>query len=130
MVDLIPFSNWGRDHWSTLAFIETVMVEKGSFPIMGDARMRSNRRNFRVMPAANAMCMDLESGSLLADGTTVKGHDDWCCIQDFAAEGLLDKAQEEIDIGETIKFSDLGISIAHKLREHKIKGGSFGTFKP
>jgi hypothetical protein len=38
---------WGADHWSTLAYIET--VDCNGFQIGLDARMRSNRRNFRVM---------------------------------------------------------------------------------
>lgn len=130
MDELIPLSNWGKDHWSTLAYIETVMIDRGVFPVAGDPRMRSNRRNYRIMPTDFGVCMPIDQGSVLSDGTIVKGHDDWCCIQDFAAEGLLNKKEEEIDLGAKLKLSDLGISLTHKLREHKLKGGTFATFKP
>lgn len=127
---LIPMSNWGKDHWSTLAFIETVMVENGFFPFKGDARMRSNRRHFRLMPSDFGIVMPREQGSRLKDGTNAENHDDWCCIQDMAAEGLLDKPQEDLDVGVRVKFSDKGMRIAQQLRTHKMNKGSFGNFEP
>ncbi len=43
----VPVELWSKDHWSTLAYIETVMVEHGGrFEVGWDPRMRQNRRNF------------------------------------------------------------------------------------
>ena len=81
--EFIPIENWGRDHWSTLAYIETIMVEKHAFTVTYDPHMRHNRRNYRVMGGMEHVrpgpVMDrIKHASRLRDGTTVENHDDWC----------------------------------------------------
>lgn len=139
--DNIPMNLWGKDHWTTLAYIETVMVDCGGFQIGRDARMKSNRRHFRVMAeqcpkpkrvGANpglAIVMQNEHSTKLNDGSTIYGHDDWCCIQDMAEAGLLTLHQHEIEPGVVIHFSELGREVANKLREHKASGGNFAAFR-
>jgi sulfate adenylyltransferase subunit 1 (EFTu-like GTPase family) len=139
--DNIPMNLWGKDHWTTLAYIETVMVDCGGFQIGRDARMKSNRRNFRVMAedcpkpkrvggnAGMAIVMKLEHSTKLNDGSVIDNHDDWCCIQDMAEAGLLTLHQHEIEPGVVIHFSELGRDVANKLREHKASGGNFAAFR-
>lgn len=127
VADIIPMNKWGRDHWSTLAFVATVMADRGQFVMTGDARMRSNRKNFQAMPSTNGIVMRKEHGSRLSDGSSVEDHDDWCCIQDFAAEGLL--TVEEIDVGERFRFSNKGQALVTSLLTHKMKGGTFSNYK-
>lgn len=140
--DNVPMNLWGKDHWSTLAYIETVMVDHGGFQIGLDPHMRSNRRNFRVMSqecpnpkrtkrgmANLAMVMDIEKhSSRLSDGSTISGHDDWCCVQDMAELGLFTCGQDDVEPGVTLHFSPFGRDIANKLREHKASGGNFANF--
>lgn len=134
----IPLELWGVDHWSTLAYIETVIIDHGGFPIVYNARMRHGRRNFRVMQEGreyfqkktNGIPMDSEHGSRLSDGRIALGHDDWHCIQDFAEVGLLSVGPDEIDVGcEPFKLSQIGRELCNQLREHKSNGGTFKTFK-
>jgi hypothetical protein len=39
----IPINEWGRDHWSMLAYFESIEVDHGQFKILFDPRMRQNR---------------------------------------------------------------------------------------
>lgn len=137
----IPLDRWGKDHWSTLAYVENVMTECKSFQVGADGRMRSNRRNFRVMaqycpapkrPTRTAPGIPMQDvhGTVLNTGTQVPNHDDWCCVQDMAAEGLFTVGPEGVEPGELLHFSDKGYALVHALRRHKAEGGSFSTFKP
>lgn len=131
---------WGRDHWSTLAYLESVSVECAGFQVGADARMRSNCRHFRVMaeecprprrPGRPVMgvVMGREHGSRLRNGSVMAGHDDWCCIQDMAHAGLLTVGVEGVEPRETLHLSPLGLEWAADLRAHKTAGGQFGNFE-
>lgn len=140
MSDYVPMNKWGKDHWSTLAYIETVMVEVQGFQVGFDARMRQKRRTFRVMheqcpqpkrPSRGGMGIPMEPkyGSRLNDGTSLEGHDDWDCVQDMAVEGLFTVGVEGVEPGATLQFSEKGLNLAQALRKHKIGGGVFGNFQ-
>lgn len=62
----------------------------------------------------------------LVDGEEVEGHDDWSCLDDAVAEGLL------LAVGTGLQpayvLTDTGRRVAAKLRAHKQNGGGFGTF--
>lgn len=139
----VPPSLWAKDHWSTLAYMETVMVECAGFQVGLDPRMRSSRRHVRVMNSEcprpkrpvslqrslmTAMAMDTSHGTRLKDGRQVPGHDDWSCVQDMAEVGLFDCLSESVKPGVVINLSELGRRVVNALREHKAGGGNFATF--
>jgi hypothetical protein len=141
----IPMAQWSKDHWATLAYIETVMVDNAGFQVGIDARMKTNRRNFRVMHEqcpnpkramkprtgpAGAIPMRPEHATRLADGTVVEQHDDWCCIQDMADAGLFTVQASQINPGAVLHLSERGQQIAEALRAHKARGGAFANFTP
>ena len=127
----VPMELWGRDHWSTLAYIETVETNMTEIIVRSDPRMRQNRHNYRVLGGRPpAIPMRVDQGSLLSDGRMAIGHDDWSCIQDFASVGLLNCGPDGVDVGQRIKLSEKGRAMAASLRAHKAGGGSFSTFKP
>jgi hypothetical protein len=130
---------WGKDHWSTLAYIETVMVECGGFQVGYDYRMKTNRRHSRVMQECpfpkrptrsigRGVVMKPENATKLSDGQIVEDHDDWCCVQDMADYGFFNLQPDDIDPGVTLLFSPYGQNVALELRKHKLNGGSFGDF--
>lgn len=140
--DLIGVRYWGKDHYSTLAYVETVMVDCGGFQIGADPRMRSNRRHYRVMiegcrkprranGASADMCQVMEPRhtSYLRHGATSENHDDWCCIQDMAYAGFFTVSAEDIEPSAVLHFSDLGRAAATALREFKAAGGTFSAFE-
>jgi hypothetical protein len=137
---------FGKDHWSVLAYTETVMVECAGFEVGTDARMRACRRHFRVLhegcPAPRraestrkmAMVMESQHGTILADGSMIEGHDDWHCLQDLAEAGFLlagthPASAADIEPGTTLNLSSLGREATNQLRKHKADGGTFGNFK-
>lgn len=141
--DLIPVDFWGKDHYSTLAYVETVMVECAGFEVGVDPRMRSNRRTFRMLMQTNksprragsnswqlARAMEPQHTSFLKHGATSEGHDDWCCLQDMASAGLFTDGDDCVEPGNVLHLSDLGRRFVVALREHKAAGGQFGDFTP
>lgn len=141
----IPMSVWSKDHWTTLAYIESVMVDVGSFQVGADPRMKSNRRHYRVMleecprpkranPShAGLLVMRPEHSTRIKVAglpQTVDNHDDWMCVQDMAHAGLFTVGPEGIEPGEELHFSDLGKQLSSRLRQHKMEGGQFAAFNP
>jgi hypothetical protein len=129
--DFVPPELWGRDHYSTLAYVEARLVE-GCYTVSFDPRMRQNRRHFRVLPGrkGQGVPMSPEHGSRLADGTYLPWHDDWCCVQDMLQAGLFEGDPDDWDAGMTLKLSDKGHAAAAALRKHKAEGGSFSNCGP
>lgn len=138
----VPMNQWSKDHWSTLAYVETVMVDCAGFQIGADPRMRSNRRHTRVMQEECArpkrtskvrspcLTMDPSQGTRLKDGTVLAGHDDWMCVQDMAEAGLFTVNADGVEPGQTLHLSPLGQDICAQLRAHKAQGGQFAGFSP
>ncbi len=130
--EFVPPELWGRDHWSTLAYIETKLVD-GPYKVCFDPHMRQGRRHYRVLlgkpngrkTPANAMVMRPEYGSRLADGTYLPWHDDWHCVQDMVKAGLFEDGVW--DVGFKLKLTDLGSMVTAALRKLKSEGGSFST---
>jgi len=151
--DFIPMAVWGKDHWSTLGYIESVIVDaNGSgFQVGNDPRMRANRRNFRVMmeeckkplrPSGNPSTIGYQPlpmdkyGTRLNTGQEVFRHCDWCCVQDMANEGLFASKPdlvaikaEDVQPGVFLHLTEKGQQIAAALRKHKAAGGQFAFFK-
>lgn len=141
--ELIAPERWGKDHWSTLAYIETRLVDHGPYTVGIDPRMKTNRRHLRIFADARAFAytgarsyfnnrgqpaMRPEHATTLRDGTQVPGHDDWMCLQDLLAAGLLKVWGNEIQPGRKVRLSPLGLDVAARLRAHKASGGNFGGF--
>lgn len=127
---LVPTELWGRDHWSTLAYIEAKLVD-GDYSVKFDPRMRQGRRNFRVLSkgrgCAGGVVMQPEHGSRLSDGTILPWSDDWACVQDMLADGLFEDG--EWDTGFPLKLTEKGYAVAAALRKHKAEGGTYSNFK-
>jgi hypothetical protein len=157
----VPMSLFGKDHWSTLGYIETRMVDHGGYMIACDARMRTlahNHRIFSYRPTDNlqkqgcSLAMlgkrgdgpdndNVKNGSFLNDGSRLPKHDDWDCIQDLAAAGLLigdatdvplrylDEKSLDSDVGKIIAADDRAarIKIAEFVREQTDFGLDVGA---
>ena len=138
--EFIPITMWGKDHWSTLAYIDSVIAEHSFYPITIDSHMRTKRETydyflmnkakkfgFITQPYYNFLSSDAY-GTKLNDGTTVMAHDDYSCIVDFAKEGLLNIDENSIITNKKIKFSDKGLTVMNCLHKHKVNGGTYSNF--
>lgn len=134
---MISLHFWGKDHWSTLAYLETVITDKKG--IIDNRKMRCNPRLHREL--ANVGLGGVIDGgkypTRLKGGKLKRLHDDWSCLEDMVADGLIIAAFRVTDSGEVfgnsealVKFTPLGEKIASKLRSFKAGGGNYQDFDP
>lgn len=96
----IPPELWGRDHASTLLYLETRVVDHG-----GKHEAPHMRRDGTKYPTR------------LRGGKTRKGHSDYDCVADMQAAGLL-------VFGTFTTLTDLGWAVAHALRRDRAVQGA------
>lgn len=130
----IKISQFGKDHWSLFAYIETRTVDhKG---ILDKIHLRIKN------PAiSNSTHYPLPMGRNWKSeyGTRLKGffnkkdkklqlpnHDDLDCFDDLENAGLIKNAGT--GFSPAAQLTKKGILIASKLREHKANGGMFANF--
>lgn len=127
-----PMSQWGKDHWSTFAYIETLCVD--SIDGIGTPDHRRVQTNSNRHPAldGNAYnilpCRGEDYSIRLTGGKEIPGpdYDEWDCIDDMISEGLL--LHVGTGINPAYRLTKKGTDIIGKLREWKVNGGMFGTF--
>lgn len=124
----IPIEMWGKDHWSTFAYIETRCVDYRGIPEL--CRMRCDQD---IHPALRdgrmpAVLAKKKYPTRLKHGGTVDDHDDWSCTEDMEAFDLLE--QRGTGIHQIFVLTEKGKDIAAQLRAHKMDGGSFVSFNP
>lgn len=126
MSNHIPMARWGKDHWSLLAYVETVCVDKhGEIDLQ---RMRCDADRHPQYVYLRGFGDELHSEkypTLLRDGE-LPDHDDWDCLDDLENAGLVE------NVGFTMRpkyaMTDRGHEIAAALRKHKATGGQYAKF--
>ena len=138
-------SEWGKDHWCTLAYIHVVCVNDKGVPDL--RRMRCNPEiNLQVALSQHRGDNEFAVGGawdskpypystrLKRDPTkpdverVEPGHDDWCCLLDMEREGLL--LILGTGLHPWIKLEPKGRALAEALQRHKESGGWFRSFTP
>lgn len=124
--ETVPMGLWGKDHWSLLAYVETRCVDhhgkleelkmscnpakhpdhNASYPFSGESRWK-------------------DEYSTRLRNSSLKGHDDWDCLDDLQTAGLL-----KILSKNEVKLTDAGTTITGQLRAHKARGGKYADFNP
>jgi hypothetical protein len=121
----IPMSKWGRDHWSTLGYIECMCVDNKGVP--GRDQMRCDPDVHPGLAGRGTGTTGKKYPTRLKDGEEVYGHDDWSCAEDMEREGLLE--WNGTGIHPVFKLTEKGQKLAAKLRQYKADGGNFSNFK-
>jgi hypothetical protein len=134
----IPPGKWGKDHFSTLAYAETQAVDNGG--VLDNRRMRTHARVHRHMVGKMPWGEMNDGGNyptILRGGEKEEKHDDWSCLEDMAAHGLLVMEVRVVEPGipfggseGRVTLTPLGQRVCAKLREHKARGGNFSEFAP
>jgi len=141
----IPIDDWGKDHWSLLGYLETRVVEtlKDS-PSCGEINRAQIRCNVeRHGHLFSGLLEDVGKRWHTKYGTRLRGffregqdndlgrqlahHDDWDCLDDMEAAGLIEVLSE---INGYIRMTDDGHTVAGQLRDHLGRGGTFACFEP
>ena len=135
LLPTVAMADYGKDHWSLLAYLETVVTDhKGQVDFV---RLRCN-------PARHPHQVGHRSASYhwsVAHGTRLKGffrtqgqpdlerqltqHDDFDCMVDLEEGGLIIAT----GLFDSVVLTPLGREVANKLREHKAAGNEFATFE-
>jgi len=121
----VEMARWGKDHWSTLAYIETRIVDYSGEPDRRHMRCDVDRH-----PGLGHHVEGAYDGekypTKLWNWVELHDHDDWDCLEDAEAEGLL----ENVGSGmfPVFALSELGKKVCAALRAHKQNGGNFGEF--
>lgn len=122
---------WGKDHWSTLGYLECRAVDNKGF-IKND-HMRCNPRIHREFAHAGSF-MGKSSPTRLKNGE-MEQHDDWSCVEDMVAGGLIVMYWKPISDEPfgcnvaRVLFTDKGLTVVQSLRRHKMAGGTFSNFE-
>lgn len=120
----VPMSKWAKDHWSAFAYLETRVVDKRGIPDI--EHMRCDRA--RHPGLAHRGSYGKIVGTKLKGGAIRKDHDDWDCIDDIEAAGLIKIGGTGIN--PVWKLTKAGNEMAGRLRAHKGDGGRFAEFEP
>lgn len=129
----IPLSDFGRDHWNLLAYVESRCVDDKGLPDL--RHMRSNPVSHPgLSPRGQGFGGWKPEYATRLKGHTKespvlrRGHDDWDCADDLAHAGLIEI--EGTGINPVWSMTKLGSSVAAALRQHKAGGGLYSTFAP
>lgn len=124
---------FGKDHWSLLGYIETLTVDAphgrhGKFVAFDHERMRCDvdrhpgLRGYRIPVTPGK-----KYPTRLAEMIELHDHDDWDCLADLEAAGIVQTGGT--GILPTVKLTELGQQVSAKLREHKGNEGNFSEFR-
>lgn len=151
----VPVEWWGKDHWSTLAYVEVLCVDKRRISL---ARMRCDVQRHPALLSSVGVAIPKRYPTFLRTGE-LPDHDDWDCLRDAEAEGYLKiyggskgvlvdvepgkrgplavRAQRtplnifgrsEICYPPRVRITVKGLHVVALLRQYKAQGGSFGGF--
>lgn len=149
-VPTVPIEQFGKDHWSLLAYIETCCVD-GSGELVHD-RMRTNPDHNVDLGRSRGMCFVADGKLTSSDNWwkdeystrlksfpwksksekekakhRVSGHDDWDCLDDLEKTEFVRLISY---VNGFVQITDAGLAMAAKIRAHKAKGGYFADFTP
>lgn len=149
----VPVSDFGKDHWSLLAYIESCAVDRGGDirskaglsdasrkePLLAELckeRLRCNEASHPIHAVNSSIFPWKPSNGTRLAGYFVDGgfdasrqlvsHDDWDCLNDLEFAGLIEVLSEA---NAVVRLSEAGIKAALSLREFKARGGKFADFR-
>lgn len=131
--DYVPPETWGKDHWSTFAYLETLTVDRKG--VVQNAKMRCNNRLHREFATDRQLKMTKEYPTITKQGPIHK-HDDWSCVEDMVYYGYITAETRQVSKAFNdntqcrVALTPFGQKIAAELRQHKAAGGNFADFTP
>lgn len=128
---ITPVAKWGRDHWGTLLYLESRVVDYAGK--IDNNHMRTNARVHRKLlgdAQIQARMGGEEYPTTLRNGDTIHRHDDWSCTEEMVAHQLVvirgernRKPSKVFGGGEVvIELTDLGWRVAHAIRRARGDG--------
>ena len=116
----VPISKFGKDHWSTFAYVEACAVDNE-----GKLEPRRMRCDEKRHPQFVHIRGETPPTRLRGD-EVIRDHDDWDCLDDCELCGLVQNIGTGMN--RIYRLTPLGQQIASNLRVHKQSGGNFSSF--
>lgn len=142
----IAIERWGKDHWSTLLYVETRIVDHGGS--LSADRMRCIRDRhpdaYLAKRHTTAFFPDEADATRyptrLRDGEKVFDHDDYDCLADMIDEGVIvelaavllhrhSDPEDASDPRSVWRLTPRGEQIVGALRAHRGHGGNLRDFE-
>lgn len=139
---IVPVTDFGKDHWSLLAYVECRCVDNDGE--LDKRHLRCNEKGHFRLHAVNASAG--LGGWQSSYGTRLKGywttqdgkttthadrqllqHCDWACLADLEAAGYIEVLSAP---NAEVALTKSGFAMAGLLRAHKAAGHHFATFDP
>ena len=126
---MFKLEDFGKDHWSLLAFFETQVVDyPGKHVDLRRMRVNEFKRGFSNGCVIRLSGNKYEYGTIFKDNQKLDpGHDDIDVMNELEAEGFCKNTFT--DMNPVIQLTELGWGTCNKIRQHKGKGGYFSNFK-
>lgn len=116
----VPVPRWGHDHWTTFGYAVGRIVEHGG--VLDARAMRTDASLHPGLGARDPMTFGEPTGARyptrLREGKIASPHDDWSCLDDAEAAGLLTNVGTGID--RRYELTALGKRAALALAEHRL----------
>lgn len=114
----IEIARWGRDHWSTLLYVEDICTNGSGEPVAERMRQWPGRPVRGKLLTAMGPPEGGNKGypTRLNDGTEVAEHDDFDCVEDMVDAGLVE--WRGTGLRPVFRLTALGWAMASALRQH------------
>lgn len=133
---MITPADFGKDHWSLLAYVETCCVNgNGGIGTLDGRRMRCHTERHPLLCEGN-LNWKPSYGTRLSrywpNGTTpdptrlLEHHDDYDCLDDLVHAGLVTIHSL---VNRLVTMTPVGLHVSAALRAHKANGHPFATFQ-
>lgn len=129
----IPIEQFGKDHWSLFAYVETRAVDYKGFLDIVHLRTKNTAiattllgQNFWKPEYGTRLKGYFKTDDTKDDSKLLRNHDDHDCLDDLEAAGLLENVGTLVN--PYAELTKEGRRVASLLREHKSKGGQFAEF--
>ena len=122
----MAIEDFGRDHWSAFAYLETRCVDHRGHPDTRHMRADLKRHPGKGHLLSNESTRPYPTR--LRDGTEVHDHDDWDCVDDLEAVGLV--RTKGTGTHPRWALTERGAEMAARLRAHLAHERRYATFDP
>jgi len=108
--EIIDISRWGKDHWSTLLYVESRVVDQGGS--IKDDHLRKDGNEYPTR---------------LAGGAALVGHNDYDCLEDLEAARVIEHTGGT-GLHPIYSLTDEGWRVAGLVRRWKAEGKGIAKF--
>lgn len=119
----VSIEKFGKDHWSTFGYVACRVVSHDGIP--DRAHMRCDHDQHPGLYFSHGL-VPQKYPTILKGGDELKDHDDYDCVDDLEAAGLV--STHGTGVHPIWKLTDLGWEFHKALTLFKNEGGSFADF--